>query len=978
MTVKSGATWAGAFVTLDATGAKANSSVGPSGTLYVNGVVNSAVVSIVTGTNPYKWSVTLPTLSAGDFVQVYAYANVSSIPTYSFVAEDQADTLLLNEVANNVWNDGLSDNTTTGTAGFALTNVQNVVNNLSLTGAPAYEAASSYVLSTGTQTGGTYQSVDTSNAVYHVHTDNGGLLDLYYEYSLKSDEQAVGIIFKGRMNGTGDNVFVQAYDWTNSVWVSLFTLNGINTTTDTNSSPALVGKYTGTGLNSGKVRIRIVNAVTLSSATLYVDQLIVGKTITNRSVGYQDALIWLDTNGSNTNTVAYIDGVADNPVSTIAAAYTLASSTNLKGIRFLAASNVTLTQSADKWRLVGQARINLGGQSIADAVFRNTYTVSGTSVGDDATFIECGIATSTLYHAYFTDCLLKGTITLIDSNEYFFDKCIDAVSNGTATLIFGSGTNAYLRGYSGGIQINNMQAGSECIIDGAGRVIIDPSCSGGQLTIRGHFPEPTGLAAFLLAGGTYTDNARWAEDQNVYAVTNGYVTTSGTSSSGLAEYMGAIWYDAAAANTNTVVGVDGLPSNPVSDYASVVALIAATGFGVVRVQGTITLSDASLAGLQIAGWHPPVVYDANSTVNYAFAGCLADSKIFGLVIGSLPVDGSAGFITATSCSMSTLANVAGYNILFSDTCPIGDDAYMTACSAEATISTMNFAALTTSFWAVKIKGEYIFSNLTAGTVDFELDGKVTLNASCTGGTVNLYGVCELVDNSAGTTVNDYRTNIPVPVVGTVTNPVTVSGYVNVTGTVVSSSVIGNVGGSVLGTVQSVIDGYVTVSGTVSTTISTPVTVTGYVVVTGTVDANVEKWNTVDVVSNAIPAFAAGSAGGIPTVNASNFIAGIAGTKNQLDDLNDIAAGAQMDLVNAPNALAVTAITTDVFAEVIEGTTSFKTWLRRIGAVLFGKASGGGVAGSKKFRDSTDAVNRVDVVTDSNGNRTSASYDDTAT
>ena len=166
----------------------------------------------------------------------------------------------------------------------------------------------------------------------------------------------------------------------------------------------------------------------------------------------------------------------------------------------------------------------------------------------------------------------------------------------------------------------------------------------------------------------------------------------------------------------------------------------------------------------------------------------------------------------------------------------------------------------------------------------------------------------------------------------------------------SISVTGNVGGSV----NSVVN---------------PVTVTGYVVVTGTADANVEKWNTVDVVSGAIPAFAAGSAGGIATVDANNFIAGIAGTKNQLDDLNDIAAGAQMDLVNAPNATAVTAFTDDVFAEAVEGTVTFRQWLRRMGAVLFGKASGGGVAGSKKFRNTLDSKDRVDATTDANGNRT---------
>lgn len=69
------------------------------------------------------------------------------------------------------------------------------------------------------------------------------------------------------------------------------------------------------------------------------------------------------------------------------------------------------------------------------------------------------------------------------------------------------------------------------------------------------------------------------------------------------------------------------------------------------------------------------------------------------------------------------------------------------------------------------------------------------------------------------------------------------------------------------------------------------------------------------------------------------------------------------------------ITDDVFAEVVEGTVTFRQWIRRSAAVLFGKTSGGGAVGSKKFRDLGDAVNRVDATTDASGNRSSVTFDD---
>jgi hypothetical protein len=95
MTVKTGTAWAGAFVTLDATGALEAGT--PSGVLYVDGVADAATVTI-TGSNPYKWSVTLPSLTAGQRVDMYITATISTIATAGFVASEQADTALVSEV----------------------------------------------------------------------------------------------------------------------------------------------------------------------------------------------------------------------------------------------------------------------------------------------------------------------------------------------------------------------------------------------------------------------------------------------------------------------------------------------------------------------------------------------------------------------------------------------------------------------------------------------------------------------------------------------------------------------------------------------------------------------------------------------------------------------------------------------------------------------------------------------------------------
>ena|SRR3990167_2576915 len=111
--VKSATLWTGNFATRDATGALATPSAGPAGVLYVAGVADAAVVTI-SGTNPYKWSVTLPTLTAGQSVGMYITATVVGVATAGFVQEDIGDTSLASDLAASI--DALPTNAELATA----------------------------------------------------------------------------------------------------------------------------------------------------------------------------------------------------------------------------------------------------------------------------------------------------------------------------------------------------------------------------------------------------------------------------------------------------------------------------------------------------------------------------------------------------------------------------------------------------------------------------------------------------------------------------------------------------------------------------------------------------------------------------------------------------------------------------------------------------------------------------------------------
>lgn len=113
-------------MTLNGQGALSTPSVGPAGVLYVNGTSNGAAVTI-TGSNPYKWSVTLPSLTSGDTVSMYITSTVAGVATARVVSEAIGDTVRMSDLAT-------PTNITAGTI-TTVTNLTNAATSGDLTAA---------------------------------------------------------------------------------------------------------------------------------------------------------------------------------------------------------------------------------------------------------------------------------------------------------------------------------------------------------------------------------------------------------------------------------------------------------------------------------------------------------------------------------------------------------------------------------------------------------------------------------------------------------------------------------------------------------------------------------------------------------------------------------------------------------------------------------------------------------------------------
>lgn len=361
-------------------------------------------------------------------------------------------------------------------------------------GAAVNTVATGYLLTTGVQSSGTFEDTRTLDGVDHQHTPTIDSLDLYYQFEIGGDGLPTGVTISGRINGSNDTLDgVYAYNWVTSGWDRVGTYIGTNATENNEDTFNLLVAHVGTGADLGLVRIRFYAAAGLSNALLSIDRISVSYAIINRSVGYDGGAVWINTNGANEGIESYVDGTADNPVSTWAAAITIANNMGLSRFAIISGSSITLTGNSDNYAIVGvEYDLALGGQSIASTYIEGA-NVSGVGAGVDARFVDCKIGTASLPSCGMKHCAITASITLLSAGTYLIDSCFSGVAGtGSPSIDFGAligNTNLNMRHYSGGIEIFNMgQAGIDNMsLEGHGQLKIAASCIGGTVALRGHF-----------------------------------------------------------------------------------------------------------------------------------------------------------------------------------------------------------------------------------------------------------------------------------------------------------------------------------------------------------------------------------------------------------------------------------------------------------------------------------------------------------
>lgn len=381
-------------------------------------------------------------------------------------------------------------NTPTLALGASLDLVADQIGNIAIGSSAISTVADSYTLTTGTQAANAVTDTQTINNIEHHHTDVAGTLDLYYEFTVGGSGVASSVEVVGRINGGNDDLDgVYAYDWTGAVWDRVGDFNGRNNTTNKTSDFQLLARHTGVGANTGKVRVRFYGAA-LSSANLYIDRITANYAVVSQSVGYANGAVWINTGAANTDTELYVDGVADNPVSSLAAAKIIADQLSLRTLVFAGDATYTIDADYSPFLLTGAGQtVTLSGAFNLPRRIERATIIGGTNTGAENTVWQnCAVAGPVVTTGRVTmlDSFIVATGSLTVGNVTMTAKNTDFALGSYIDLSAVSSKMIRIVGSSGSCEVRGLSNGSTLVYSGHGRLDIHGSCTGGTIYVQGN------------------------------------------------------------------------------------------------------------------------------------------------------------------------------------------------------------------------------------------------------------------------------------------------------------------------------------------------------------------------------------------------------------------------------------------------------------------------------------------------------------
>lgn len=227
---------------------------------------------------------------------------------------------------------------------------------------------------------------------------------------------------------------------------------GVGTLTDHGSG---LSTYKPTAAETDFVETLVINADPGGNAVPVSAQCVL-------AIGDYDGGVWIDTDGSNTNTTPGKDGTRQNPVSTVTAAKTLADALGFKKY-FISGSIVAALGGGSHVGWIFEAvdsfpSIDVNNINTNNAIFR-AVQVKGTMAAPstDGLYDRCIIASPTnMRGGVFLASLLQGTLVLANSQNASFLDCYSGTGSDAVILDVGNKDTVSIVGHNGKIILDSV------------------------------------------------------------------------------------------------------------------------------------------------------------------------------------------------------------------------------------------------------------------------------------------------------------------------------------------------------------------------------------------------------------------------------------------------------------------------------------------------------------------------------------------
>lgn len=250
-------------------------------------------------------------------------------------------------------------------------------------------------------------------------------------------------------------------------------------TLDVSSTGEAGVDWANVGTPGSTVSLSATTVATVTTATTATN-------LTNERGKYAMGSVWIGPT-ANTSTTNYTDGIITNPVSTVAAAKTIADSLNMRRFEVIRTAAADIGASMIGYRFAGVGwtlTVSGGARDVGTSAFigaavSNSGGGTFASTSGTINWRDCEFATGvSVGVSDLHNCSFSGTLTLNAAGNYDFIDCESIVAGTPApTFAVPAGTvNISFRRWSGGITISGITSGTTISID---------MVSGGTVTLQG-------------------------------------------------------------------------------------------------------------------------------------------------------------------------------------------------------------------------------------------------------------------------------------------------------------------------------------------------------------------------------------------------------------------------------------------------------------------------------------------------------------